>query len=431
LPNGTILSDSFYTPQAVHQRSVPEITFLVQPESQIGDRIAHLLAAPQLSRVILVSAWANRHTLLRLEPTILRARTAGIPVRVVVGIDLGGTSKEALQEIRAWDVDSYVIKNRRGGSTFHPKLYVVERTGRSDILIGSSNLTEGGFFTNYESVVQITYELPRENDSYQAALTQLSRFLQPTGETSRRLTDDLLRTLVNRGDIPTESEIRRRQRAESRQRRAVAGGQESPFGAEAVTSPPSLPPDVLRELLQAAEADRRRLAARPAARRPNRTAVPPSRIEPNSFYMTLPRMRGPSIPGEARIPLAARDVAPDFWGWPDEYTRLVSPRGGEAREYLNWKPIWRVRTADDALDGGRLGEVRMYEYTNSSDFRFYSKRLLDMGADEGDIVRITRIAEPDAEFECVLARRGTTAYTDWLRHCTQQVRNSDRRYGYA
>jgi hypothetical protein len=97
----------------------------------------------------------------------------------------------------------------------------------------------------------------------------------------------------------------------------------------------------------------------------------------------------------------------------------------------NWKPVWRLRRADQPAAEDRKESVRMYEYTNSSDFRFYSPALLALGADNGDIVRITRIAEPDAEFECVLAPRGTTEYRDWLRHCTEPVRNSDRRYGYA
>jgi len=73
----------------------------------------------------------------------------------------------------------------------------------------------------------------------------------------------------------------------------------------------------------------------------------------------------------------------------------------------------------------------MYEYVESSDFRFYAHRLLELGADRGDVVRITRISEPEAEFECVLARRGTGSHGAWLRYCSEPVRNSDRLYGYA
>ena len=73
----------------------------------------------------------------------------------------------------------------------------------------------------------------------------------------------------------------------------------------------------------------------------------------------------------------------------------------------------------------------MYMYENSSDFRFYARPLVNAGADLGDVVRITRVAEPQVEFECVLARQGTQEFTEWIQYCTQAVRNSDRRFGYA
>ena len=73
----------------------------------------------------------------------------------------------------------------------------------------------------------------------------------------------------------------------------------------------------------------------------------------------------------------------------------------------------------------------MYEYEESSDFRFYSARLLALGANQGDIVRIRRVEEDDAEFECVLARAGTPEFAAWQPFCTERVRNSNRLWGYA
>ena len=72
----------------------------------------------------------------------------------------------------------------------------------------------------------------------------------------------------------------------------------------------------------------------------------------------------------------------------------------------------------------------MYMYENSSDFRFYVRPLVKAGGD-GHVVRICRIAQPDAEFECVLARQGTPEYAKWIKACTQPVRNSTRSFGYA
>ena len=74
----------------------------------------------------------------------------------------------------------------------------------------------------------------------------------------------------------------------------------------------------------------------------------------------------------------------------------------------------------------------MYEYEDSDDFRFYSSRLVSMGADEFDIVRITR-CDPDEEaiFQCELARRGSPTHALWEEYCTQPVTNSRRRFGFV
>ena len=146
--------------------------------------------------------------------------------------------------------------------------------------------------------------------------------------------------------------------------------------------------------------------------------------------MTLPTLQGENIPGEARIPLEAVELAGEFWGWPDEYEKDVSPRAGKDRVYWNWRPTWRVWSVEKPHDVSTQ-QVRMYMYTNSSDFRFYVRPLVNAGADLGDVVRIRRIAESDAEYECALARKGTPQYNEWINYCSQPVRNSPRRFGYA
>ena len=73
----------------------------------------------------------------------------------------------------------------------------------------------------------------------------------------------------------------------------------------------------------------------------------------------------------------------------------------------------------------------MYMYENSSDFRFYVRPLVNAGGNFGDVVRMRRIAEPDAEYECVLARQNTPEYKEWIKACTQPVRSSTRHFGYA
>jgi hypothetical protein len=301
---------------------------------------------------------------------------------------------------------------------------VIERPERADVVIGSSNITDGGFFTNYEGGVLCSYELPGDQATYTDARASLRRFLDPTGPTVQVLSDELLARLLARGDIPTNEQQRRARTGEARQSEGAA----SPFGVEFIPSPPPVPAEILNRLLRDVRSERQR---RPPKRVRARPVVPgkSAEIVPMSFYMTLPKMRG-NIPGESRVPLEARDLAPAFWGWRDKYKYDRGPRGSD-REYWNWKPRWRIGSSDNP-NQVFVAEVRMYEYKDSSDFRFNAaRRLRELGADEGDIVRITRVAEPGVEFECVLARRGTATYDEWLPYCTESVRSSDRRYGYA
>ena len=143
------------------------------------------------------------------------------------------------------------------------------------------------------------------------------------------------------------------------------------------------------------------------------------------FYMTLPTLQGPNIPGEPRIPLAALDLDHAFWGWPHNYTRQQDPRGGQGRIYFEWHPQWTI--IDASTNQQIIQTVRMYMYENSADFRFYARPLVSAGADLGDIVKISPI---NAGYECILAKQGTTLHTQWLSFCTIPVVQSTRRFGY-
>ena len=415
-----------------------KINYIAQPDTQLGKVLAAFLDAdPTPARVVFVSAFVSMQTLMRVKQQVLDLKEAGATVRFVLGIDLGGTSQEALAEILSWRIDCRIVNHCMPGHTFHPKLYMLEWAKQAAVIIGSNNLTEGGFFNNYEGAAHITYELPNDADEFGTACDELSRFLDPGGPVAKPLTDELLKDLVERGDVPTEEEARKN-RAESRESKTNGGSNKEPlFGTEDFDPPPPLPAELLERLIK--DVRKRRSTAKNAAKKGAANRKVPAKpidaavsdaVQAAAFYMTLPTLQGDSIPGEGRIPLEAVELAKEFWGWPDEYSREVSPRSGQDRVYWNWRPKWHIWdvTAPGAVT---TQEVRMYMYENSSDFRFYVRPLVNAGADLGDVVRIRRIAESDAEFECVLARQGTPEFEDWIKSCTQPVRNSTRRFGYA
>ena len=406
------------------------IDYIAQPDTQLGNVLSNMLDAdPPASSIVFVSAFVSVQTIMRVKGQILGLKGTGSDIRFVFGIDLGGTSREVLAELLEWDIDVRIIKHRIPRHTFHPKLYFFQWTDRATVIIGSNNMTEGGFFGNYEGAACITYSLPKEIGAFNTARSQLDRFLQPDGPTVYRLTKKFLAELIDRGDIPAEAEAKKGLDTATKSEASPKPKDQPIFGKEDFASPPPLPPELIARLVKDVRTRRKAAKKQAAATLPvdDQTRDP---LLPAAFYMTLPTLQGPNIPGEARIPLEAIELAKEFWGWPDEYVREVSTRGKSIRVYWNWRPMWKVWSLETP-DTIATQEVRMYMYENSSDFRFYVRPLVNAGGNLGDVVCIRRVAEPDAEYECVLARKGTPEYKEWIKACTQPVRSSTRRFGYA
>jgi HKD family nuclease len=135
------------------------VTYITQPSDQLGKMLTQLLDT-RPKRAIFVSAFVGLQTIMRIKDQVLDLRRIGSDIRFVLGIDLGGTSQEVLKELLNWNIRVCIVKHRIPGHTFHPKVYFLEWDKRAEIIIGSNNITEGGFFGNYEGCARITYSFP-------------------------------------------------------------------------------------------------------------------------------------------------------------------------------------------------------------------------------------------------------------------------------
>ena len=437
---------------------MPTTEFITQPDQQLGDIVLKAVEEKGLPKeIVIVSAFASLVSVFRFKQLIQDIARNGGKSKIVLGIDLGGTSKQVLREVSQWELPVYIFKNSRSGVIFHPKLYLLRWQHEAMIAIGSNNFTDGGLFRNYEASALVRYRFPEDMSFYETNLDQVRRFVGPNETTSRLLTSEYLAQLVALPEIPSEAEARASRKSPQNAQTGVAKSDDV-FGFEFIKGSPKLPLDLQRLVIAARVAQRADFDRIKRQRRQSQTSAPAAEtseltgqsglseplleeplavLSPQAFFMHLPTMRAdsPKIPGELRVPLEALEVAPEFWGWPDLYImREPSPRAGkeatEVRTYRDRRARWRTWSVKDP-DETISADTRMYMYANSSDFRIMVGALNSLGGSKQDIVRITASYGTEDDYDCVIAPQDTPEYDEWKTYLVNPMRNSDRFYGYA
>jgi HKD family nuclease len=149
-------------------------TTIAQPAVQLGQEIDALLEGEtRYSRIVFVSAFVALRTILRLRDRLLARFQGGCQLRLTIGIDLGGTSRDVPEELLRWDCEVFIFHNPILRATFHPKIYLFENAARITLIVGSNNLTDGGFYTNYEASVRHDFKLPADAEEFR-------RIVEPT-----------------------------------------------------------------------------------------------------------------------------------------------------------------------------------------------------------------------------------------------------------
>lgn len=106
------------------------------------------------SRLRIAVAWTRASGIALAEPHFEKVISAGGTVDLITGLSAGGATRQGLE--RALEVCSSVhVVFDLTGPTFHPKLYMYRGEPMSRLLVGSSNLTAGGYFRNVEAGVTV------------------------------------------------------------------------------------------------------------------------------------------------------------------------------------------------------------------------------------------------------------------------------------
>lgn len=130
---------------------------------QLGNRLIELLDVPDYHTLNIAVAFAKNSGVLRIKDALERFRKRGGKVNAYVGVDLGGTSYEALTALLL-HTDSLNVVHSEKGQTFHAKIYQFVGKDKGLVVVGSHNLTGGGLWTNFESSVLIPVGGPSANE---------------------------------------------------------------------------------------------------------------------------------------------------------------------------------------------------------------------------------------------------------------------------
>ena len=394
------------------------VSIINQPSGiWLGEKIIETLLGDDFDNFYFIVAFAKKSGVSKIQHALRTFSDGGGNIEGVVGIDSKGTSIEGLQLLLELTDNLYIYHDY--DRSFHPKIYIFKKEGvGAKVWIGSSNLTNGGLFNNYEIDIELNFDLMDNGDI--ELFAQIEGIFENYKDTDcnccKLLTNGVLEQLIEDNKF-IDTEARINSRSNNGGKRTTGEPLRVSFGRKYFSPPPTPNRTVSEEVVLAEVSD-------------DSTPHIDTTFGDIEFYMHLNTLQTSSTPGESRIPLSARKLAEHFFGWSKEYVTESRDSGKKIRKYREWKPEWEI--IDLSSPSVKYYEnVRIYEYEDSKDFRFFSPRLVALGADEFDIVRITRIpTDQRGVFKCELVKKGTPLYGGWESLLTKKVPNSNRKFGY-
>ena len=188
------------------------ITFLGQgfeatSEHSVGKQLIKLFADKAFHTFTGLSAFASQAGVNGLSKHIAAAKKHLNIITIVTGVDQRGTSQEALLAILNLKIKAFVFY-QPSFTIFHPKIYLFEGNDKSELIIGSSNLTSQGLFTNVETSLLVSIDNRVEDD--RKIVEQLKDYFKElfdfTDPNLKKLSKKIIADLVKAKIVPTEEE---------------------------------------------------------------------------------------------------------------------------------------------------------------------------------------------------------------------------------
>ncbi|MDI6787161.1 MAG: phospholipase D-like domain-containing protein [Planctomycetota bacterium] len=345
----------------------------------MGNCVSGLLNSGKYKKVKMMVAFAKQSGIGRLLPDFMSFKNSGGNLESIVGIDHRITTYQALQQLVNLS-NNIFIHHDKGVNDFHPKLYIFEdHISPQAILIGSSNLTVGGLFVNYEANVLLSNQGLRDDNQFVSEVNNFYNSVAADTNT-KRATHSLLSQLYTQGLIIDETRTRTFAKIVNRISQIPFSGRQRKIHI------PSLPKPVRQVSITTA----------------------------TLFTMTLSKfdVSSKSLDPIILVPISALKQEPAFWDWPTAF----SLSGGGYPE--------RYTTANVNLPGKQSQKlhIRLYYYERKSEFRLQCEPIKRNG-NPGDIVVIQKINNSQIEYDITLIPLGASNFSQYNKICQTKVSN--------
>jgi HKD family nuclease len=414
--------------------------------STVGDRLISELESGEWDEFRCAVAFAKLSGVAYLDGPLRAFASRGGRASISVGVDHDGTSFEAVSQLLGAVRPGgavFVAKHLGSpGATFHPKLFLFSRSDRrgrvtqAQLISGSTNLTKGGLFTNYEFASAWTPDVTDRRDSaaLKAVRDVLNAWADPSGGLCIALDIRRLRDLHARGWLPTEAAI-----AASRPPGAARGPGRSSSPPGGLARQPRLPKPKHPKILGA-----------PALVLPSAAAITPGPVRPRR---NVPATRA-AQPGihkaividittgkkltEVFLSKTARVEDPTFFGHP--FTGTTTPRRAtkfpqperDPRPVVDLRLIDATGTVISEYEGH---ELKIWEYVNgpsaNDDLRMIIPQELLRSLPKGCILEMRRTPIPfGLDYRLDFLTPGSTQWQTARSRATKALPRSPRSYGW-
>lgn len=323
----------------------------------------------KIERVRIIVAWA-RVTGVGLLFDALGGKES--VAEVIVGMSGGATSAEALAHLRARCAGLYVF-HKHHRQTFHPKIYCLDTGGRhpnqATLIVGSSNMTGGGLFSNIEGNVLLDLK-PKEDADHEGMFNSVSRVfgdLSRSPYCERIVSDARIDELLQDRYLGTETSLRRKSSEDATAAPKLGRRRSMP------ESPPPIPPKFnLPPLSVTFSAPGSKKSKTRSGKPPNPSVVDDLIADGRFFVRTLTANDIAKVKGlqtgtfEPDLSVTARDAQATFWGWPDQFSSVERTEGKPRDE---WVASARVVTSVTPAEGETLRFVQWFRPSRPADLK--------------------------------------------------------------